>query len=169
MIKAKSYDLKSILCLTIFKIFSLIVILMMLLGKKNDEEIPIIQITIILGIIGFLSILQILIYLLTLKKLLINNLGITIFDKSNKKNISWNEIKLFTYYNVILILEPNTLKVKYGNNEILLDSNIHMSLKKYKKAIKFIPKEIIEKNELFLYETTYLYKQDKYKLYKTDD
>ena len=96
-------------------------------------------------------------------------MGITIFDKSNKKNISWNEIKLFTYYNVILILEPNTLKVKYGNNEILLDSNIHMSLKKYKKAIKFIPKEIIEKNELFLYETTYLYKQDKYKLYKTDD
>ena len=172
MIKAKSYDLKSILILTIIKIFLLIVILMMLFSKKNDEEIHIIHITIIFGSIGFLSMLQILIYLLTLKKVLINNLGITIFEKSNKKNISWNEIKLFTYYNEIVILEPNTLKVKYGNNETLLGknySNIHMSLKKYKKAIKFIPKEIIEKKELFLYETAYLYKQDKYKLFKTDD
>lgn len=171
MIKVRSYDLKSILILTIFKIFLLIGILMMFFSKKNDEQILIVHITIILGIIIFLSMLQILIYLFTSKKLLINDFGITIFEKSIKKNISWNEIKLFTYYNEIVILEPNTLKIKYGNDEILLGknySNIHISLKNYKKAINFIPKEIMEKNELFLYETAYLYKQDKYQLFKKD-
>ena len=168
MIKVRSYDLKSILLLTIFKIFLLIGMLMMYLSEKDDGEIPIIQIAIILGFIGLLSMLQILIYLLTLTKLLINDFGITIYGKSNKKNISWYEIKLFTYYSEIFMLEPNILKVKYGNNKILLgkdSSYIRISLKKYKRAIKFIPKEIIEKNKLFLYETTYLYERDKYKLY----
>lgn len=171
MIRVRSYDLKSILILSIFKIFLLIGIIMMFFSKKNDEQIIIVHIAIILGFIVFLSILQILIYLFTIKKVLIDSYGINIYEKSNKKTILWNEVKLFTYYNEIIILEPNTLKVKYGKNEILLGenhSNIHISLKKYKEAIKFIPKDIIKNNDLFLYETTYLYKQDKYKLYKND-
>ncbi|MBQ4510687.1 MAG: hypothetical protein II984_08190 [Clostridia bacterium] len=167
MIRIRSYDLKSILILSVFKIFLLIGIIMMFLSKNDDEQI-IVHVAIILGFIGFLFMLQILIYLLTYKKVLIDAFGITICEKSNKKTILWNEVKLFTYYNEMVILEPNTLKVKYGNNEILLGknySNIHISLKKYKEAINFIPKEILKNNDLFLYETLYLYKQDKYKLY----
>ena len=86
MIRIRSYDLKSILILSVFKIFLLIGIIMMFLSKNDDEQI-IVHVAIILGFIGFLFMLQILIYLLTYKKVLIDAFGITICEKSNKKTI----------------------------------------------------------------------------------
>ena len=167
MIKIKSYDLKSILILSIFKISLLIGIIMLFFSKDANEQI-IVPIVIILVVVVFFTILQVIIYFATLKKLLIDSNGIVVYEKNNKKTILWKQVKLYTFYNEIIILEPNTLKVIYDDNKILLGknySNIHISLKQYKESINFIPKDIIKGNELFLYETIYLFKQDKYKLY----
>ena len=127
---------------------------------------------IILSIFIVNCLLQIVIYLVSLNKLIINYDGVHILKKSTERLISWDKIKLYTYYNEVLLFEPHTLKILVSNNnekKLLLGnnySNIHISLKKYKKTLKFIPKNILENNKLFLYETEYLYEKDKYKLQK---
>lgn len=169
MIKVRSYDLKSILALSILKLFIFILGLMIFITSKDDNSHFMIYGLIVLGIIILISISQLVIYLVTFKKIVINDKGIIIFKKTNNKTILWKEIKLFTYYSEIVVLEPNTLKIKCHDNKILLGRNysdIHISLKKYKEAIKLIPNEIVKNNELLLYETPFLLKQDKYKLFK---
>lgn len=140
--------------------------IMILLGAQETEKM-IITTIIILCLVIFCSVAQLIIYFSTLKHLLINEDGIIIFSKSNVQKLVWDDVKLFTYYSEVVILEPNTLKIVYNDNKLLLSknySNIHVSLKKYKMLIKFIPPQILENNHLFLYETEYLYNNDKYKL-----
>ena len=167
MVSIKSFDLKAVLLASVVNALFLFYLIMMLLTNNNRVQNTIACVA-VLTIIALCTVIQVTI-LLTAKKLTIDSCGITVYEKSGKKVILWNEVKLFTYYSEIILLEPNTLKVIYGNNEMLLGTNysyIHISLQKYKEAISFIPEEIIKNNSLFLYETMYLYEQDKYGLYK---
>ena len=166
MVNVKSYDLKSILILSLFKIFLLIGMIMLYLSE--DKARFIICFRILLSIEVIFTIIQLLIYFLTLKKIVINFDGINILNGTNKKLIFWEEIKKFSYYNELVILEPRTLKIVCEDNNLLLGrnySNIHISLKQYKQAVKYIPSEILNNNTLFLYETKELYEKDKYQLY----
>ena len=154
MVTAKSYDLKSIFILSFINVFYIFGLTMMCISPDENQR-NIEALMIVGGLILLFCILQLIIYLATLKKLQINYDGVTILRKADKKTILWKDIQLFSYYNEPFILEPNTLKIVYGNNELLLGehySNIHISYKIYKKAVAYIPTEFLN-NTLFLRET----------------
>ena len=168
MLEIKSFDLKSILMLSIFKIVTIVVSVIIYISDTKDIG-SFMCITICLALILSFSLLQFFIYLRSLKSISISNEGITVRKKTDEKTIPWEKIKLFAYYNEIIILEPNTLKVVCTDDTLLSGeyvSDIHVTLKKYKQAIQYIPRVLLEKDDLLLYETTYLREIDKYDLYK---
>ena len=166
MLRVKSYQLKSILILSIFKIFLALGIVTLYLTESRERFT--VHFFILFGIIIFFTILQMLICFLTLKKAVVDYNGISVLNKRDTKLIAWAEIKEFSYHNELIILEPHTLKIVCAGNQLLFGEdflNIHISLKKYKQAVKYIPSEILNSNTLFLYPSTYLYEKDQYKLY----
>lgn len=165
MIKTCGFDLKSILLLSILKIGVSFCAIMLWIFNQNT----LVSTIVVCALIGILCITQLVVYLTTAKQVYIDNNGIRVIGRKVKIQILWEDVKLFSYHNEIVILEPATLKILYGENKLLSDnrySDIHISLKKYKAAIKYIPKHILQNKKLFLYETDVLYDKDKYDLYK---
>ncbi len=93
--------------------------------------------------------------------------------KVNDKDIeiTWENIVGIHYSNLWFIFMPNELVtiIKIDKKTVvfsdLYDVNIHISKRKYKKVIKLIPKQYLEKNDFLIYPNIVSRKKDKYKIY----
>lgn len=167
MIKARFFDIGSILLLSFLIIFSIVCVSVALI----NSDIFLFYISFSLIIIFML--LQFYIYHVSKINVFIDTEGLYFENKNDEVVILWDEILEYKYANNWFFLEPNSLEVFYKKLDKTLKLEIskkpstilHISRKNYIKSLNLIPKYILNNNKYLIYNDKDLNK-DKYNLYK---
>ena len=161
-------DMKSIRILFIFDFVIILILLISFFHLGFFSPVTYIFLTLLLICIS----LQLLLNFIPKGKIIFDASGVTIITKHMNTNIYWDEIKCI-YYNsfseIFPLLNHFTIELWYKlDNEIIeFDKkfgNIKIYKHEYLNIIAFIPRHILDANELMIYRNTIEKQKNKYKM-----
>lgn len=124
----------------------------------------------ILFIIILVIIMQIIIFCFSFGKVIFSENGIELLGKF-KQTIKWCDIKGLYYCDFFIIANNNCLEILFQRNNNVIevfndkDYKIFCTKKKYKKIIKLVPNEMVEKNQFLFYSNLHARKKDRFNIY----